>query len=108
MSYAIDESIKEIAVKHGVSISRDDPILILQTMHHQLLEKQLQAQQEMLDKFKSEIELISSRWQYDAKDKAEKTLNSALDASKKMIDSSLKASINEAISAPMPPVKVSS
>ena len=89
MSSTIDESIKEIAVKHGVSISRDDPILILQTMHQQLLDKQLQTQQEMLDKFKSEIELISSRWQDDAKEKAEKILNASLHTSKASLESIL-------------------
>lgn len=82
MSSAIDEAIKEIAVKHGVSVGRDDPILILQTMHDRLLEQQKRAQQELLDSFKSEIELISSQWKEDAKEKAEKVLNASLGASK--------------------------
>ena len=82
MSSAIDEAIKEIAVKHGVSVGRDDPILILQTMHDRLLEQQKQSQQALLDNFKSEIELISSQWKDDAKEKAEKVLNASLAASK--------------------------
>ena len=98
MASAIEESIKEIAIKHGVSVTRNDPILILQTMHERLLEKQALAQQEMLEQFKSEMELVSSRWQNDTKEKAEKTLNAALDSSKKLIDSNTKESINEAVS----------
>lgn len=70
MSSAIDETIKEIAVKHGVSVGRDDPLLILQTMHERLIEQQKRAQQELLDQFKSEIEQISSQWKNDAKEKA--------------------------------------
>ena len=40
MSSGIDEAIKEIAVKHGISIGRDDPILVLQTMQERLIEQQ--------------------------------------------------------------------
>lgn len=78
MSNAVDETIKEIAVKNGISLSRDDPILMIQTMHERLLNQTRQAQEESLSKFKEEIEQISSRWQEDAKDKAEKILNAAL------------------------------
>jgi hypothetical protein len=89
MSSAIDESIKEIAVKHGISIGRDDPILIFQTMNERLLEQHQVAQQELLSNFKEEIEQISSQWQDDAKNKAEKILNSALQASKSAFESQL-------------------
>ena len=35
----VDHLIREIAVKHGVALGRDDPILILQTLNAQLLEE---------------------------------------------------------------------
>ena len=82
MSEAIDETIKEIAVRHGVILSKDDPILILQTMNERLLEETRKAQQEMLVQFKEEMESISSQWKDDAKEKAEKVLNAALTVSK--------------------------
>lgn len=95
MSSAIDETIKEIAVKHGISIGRDDPILIFQTMNSRLLEQHRTAQKELLSNFKEEIEQISSQWQDDAKNKAEKILNSALEASKSAIESQLSIAATE-------------
>ena len=56
MSESIDETIKEIAVRHDVVLSKDDPILILQTMNERLLEETRKAQQEMLAQFKEEME----------------------------------------------------
>lgn len=95
MSSAIDETIKEIAVKHGVSVGRDDPILILQTMHERLIEQQNRAQQELLAQFKSEIEQISYQWKDDAKEKSENILNSALSASKSSLDEILNNAAKE-------------
>ena len=40
------------------------------------------AQQEILDRFKAELEEIAHRWGDDAKNKAERTLNAALEASR--------------------------
>jgi len=78
----IEELIREIAVKHGIAVGRDDPILILQTINTRLMEDSQAAQQEILDRFKEELEAIAHRWGDDAKGKAERTLNAALAASK--------------------------
>lgn len=78
----IEETIKEIAAKHGIAVSRDDPILILQTINERLMQDSAAAQQEMLDRFKGELEEIAHRWGDDAKDKAERTLNAALTVSR--------------------------
>nr|WP_011255191.1 conjugal transfer protein TraM [Achromobacter xylosoxidans]CAI47874.1 conjugal transfer TraM protein [Achromobacter xylosoxidans A8] len=78
----IEELIREIAVKHGIAVGRDDPILILQTINTRLMLDSQAAQQEILDRFKEELEAIAHRWGDDAKGKAERTLNAALAASK--------------------------
>jgi len=39
MNEEIDELIKEIAVKHGIAVGRDDPIIILQTINNRLMRK---------------------------------------------------------------------
>jgi L-lactate utilization protein LutC len=90
MSTAIDETIKEIAVKHGVSLGRDDPILILQTMNEHLLCQHKEEQKALLSSFKDEIEKISQTWQDDTKEKAEKILNAALNASQGAMETVLK------------------
>ncbi len=78
----IEDTIKEIAVKHGIAVGRDDPILILQTINERLMQDSAAAQQEILDRFKEELESIAHRWSDDAKNKAERTLNAALQASR--------------------------
>ncbi|MBC7675417.1 MAG: conjugal transfer protein TraM [Rhodoferax sp.] len=78
----VGELIKEIAAKHGIAVSRDDPILILQTINNRLLQDGAKAQQARLDEFKQEMEALSLRWGNDAKGKAERILNVALAAGK--------------------------
>ncbi|HAU1091252.1 TPA: conjugal transfer protein TraM [Legionella pneumophila] len=95
MSDTINEAIKDIAVKHGVVLGKDDPILILQTMNEKLLEENRKAQQDMLTQFKEEMENISSQWKVDAKEKAEKLLNAALASSKEAMNKLLRDATNE-------------
>ena len=78
----VEELIQEIALKHGITVSRDDPILIFQTINKRLMEDSAKAQQEMLDHYKEELEVLAKRWGDDAKTKAEKVLNAALAASR--------------------------
>jgi multidrug efflux pump subunit AcrA (membrane-fusion protein) len=82
MSDQIEELIKEIAAKHGVAVSRDDPILVLQTINNRLMQDSSRAQQIQLDQYKAELEDLALRWGKDAKDKAERILNAALRTSK--------------------------
>lgn len=81
MSEKHDEIIKAVAVKHGITIGKDDPILVLQTINDMLMQEMICAQQANLDSFKSEVEASINSWSEDAKDKAERTLNAALKAS---------------------------
>jgi len=78
----VEELIKEIAIKHGIAVSPDDPILIMQTINTRLMQDSAKAQKEMLDHYKEEIEALNLRWGTDAKVKAERVLNAALTASR--------------------------
>ena len=82
MADKIEEIIKEIAARHGIAVGRDDPILMLHTINAELMRESTAAQQEILDHFKSELEEIAQRWSNDAREKAERTLNAALTASR--------------------------
>lgn len=97
MSEANDALIKEIAVKHGIAVGRDDPILILHTLNNQLLQDSRKAQQELLDQFKAELEGLSLRWSTDARDKAERILNASLVASKESMGHLMQAGTNELV-----------
>lgn len=109
MADQVEELIREIAATHGIAVSRDDPILILQTINSRLMQDTAKAQQEMLDRFKEEVEAVALRWSDDAKAKAERVLNVALAASKEAMlramqagamenVEAMKAEINDAIS----------
>lgn len=99
MTNKFDAAIQEIAVKHGVVLDKDDPILILQTLNDRLIEESRQAQAAMLAQFREEMEAISSQWRDDAKEKAEKILNAALAGSKKAMGSLMQESTNELVQA---------
>ena len=86
MSDQLEELIKEIASKHGIAVSRDDPILVLQTINNRLLQDSSKAQQAQLDQYKEELEQLALRWGNDAREKAERILNASLSAAKDAID----------------------
>lgn len=98
MNDKFDTVMQEIAVKHGVVLSKDDPILILQTMNDRLIEETRQAQATMLTQFREEMEGISSQWKDDAREKAEKILNMALASSKEAMTRLLQEATNESVS----------
>lgn len=93
----IEDLIKEIAAKHGIAVGRDDPILILQTLNHRLIQANQKAQQELLEHYKSELEGISFRWGIDAKEQSERILNASLDASKSAMERLLLAGAKEVV-----------
>jgi hypothetical protein len=82
MSDQIDDLIRLIAERHGIAVSRDDPIFVLQTMNDRLMQDSLKAQQAQLAAYKEELEGLALRWSEDAKGKAERILNVALAGSK--------------------------
>lgn len=84
--------IHEIAIKHGVVIGRDDPILILQTMNAKLMEDNSKSQQDMLNHYKEELEGIALRWENSTKEKSERILNASLAASKEAMANVLEES----------------
>ena len=78
----VEELIKDIAATHGIALSRDDPILVLQTLNSRLMQDSAKAQQIQLDHYKEELESLALRWAEDAKSRAERILNASLAASK--------------------------
>ena len=84
-----DALIKEIAVKHGIALGKDDPILILQTINAKLLEDGLAAQKAAMASLKEDLEEIAQRWGHDAKDKAERILTAGLSANKAAMEDAM-------------------
>jgi Fe-S cluster assembly ATPase SufC len=82
MNERVDALIAEIAARHGIAVSRDDPIMVLQTINSLLLHETARSQQDQLDQFKQEMEALTLRWEGDSKSKSERILNAALAAGK--------------------------
>ena len=82
MANPVEELIQEIAAKHGIAVSREDPIFVLHTINQRLLQESAKAQQAMLNEYKEEFEVIAQAWSNEAKAKAERVLNAAMAASK--------------------------
>lgn len=99
MSDPVEELIKEIAVKHGIAVSRNDPLLILQTINARLMEDSANKHRELLEHHKEELEMISMRWGTDAKGKAEHVLNAALTASKEAMAQLMNEGVQRAAQA---------
>ncbi len=76
-----DDLLKEIASKHGVALDREDPILIVQTMHARLLTESRSAQQAMIDDYRTTLEGLLDRWSAETKAKAERIVTASLAAS---------------------------
>ena len=78
----IDEAIQEIASVHGIAVSKDDPIMILHTMNDRLISDSKAAQQELLDNFRSELEVTVSELSLQAKNHSDRILNTTITTSK--------------------------
>jgi len=76
-----EELLKEIASKHGVALDREDPILMVQTLHERLLAESRSAQQAMLDGYRTTLEALLDRWSAETKAKAERIVTASLAAS---------------------------
>ncbi len=77
-----DEIIQHIASEHGIAVSRDDPIMILQTMNDRLIQESKAAQNDLLDNFKSQMEVLSDQWSIEARNHSDRILNASIVSSK--------------------------
>ena len=76
-----DDLLTEIVSKHGVALDREDPILIVQTLHERLLAESRSAQQAMLEDYRATLEAMLDRWGAETKARAERIVTASLTAS---------------------------
>lgn len=80
-----DDIIRDVAVRHGITIGQDDPLLVLHTLNDRMLEKSAALQKENLENFKKELSDTAYAWNRDAGTLAEKALNAAVRAGRETI-----------------------
>jgi hypothetical protein len=86
---AVDELIQKIAVKNGVMVSRDDPVMIVHTILEQFHADLRDNQAALLRAHREELEAHAGRWGTEAKEKAERILTASLGASKSLMSEAL-------------------
>lgn len=96
---AVEEVLKEIAIKHHVLLGKDDPLLMFYTMQDQLQKQALAGHERVLGEFQSEMEALTGRWSLDTTKRAEKVLNAALTSSREMMEQSVSSISAEFASA---------
>ncbi len=84
-SESIDDLIQQIASEHDVLLSKDDSIMVLQSMKERLIKDSKDAQNILLNQFKSEMEAISDQWSAEAKNHSDRILDSTIASSKTKI-----------------------
>lgn len=72
----------DLAIKHGVLVGLDDPLLMLYTAQQQLLNEFNGNLQTSLQAFSEEMEASSSRWMADSAAQANRVMSASLTASK--------------------------
>jgi len=97
MSDKIDNIIKTIAVKHGVAVGRDDPILILHTLNEELAKNNEAAMLALFERHKEELEAMAKRWSGESKSMAERIINAALVAGTQAMNAQMTKGAQQAI-----------
>lgn len=58
----IEAIIRSVAVKHGIALGRDDPILVLHTLNELLINELAKKQEDLLQQFQVSLEEASDHW----------------------------------------------
>jgi hypothetical protein len=78
----LDALIGEIATRHGVAVSRDDPVMILATLNERLIEDSREAQRQLLEEFRHGVAGASERWSQESQLRAQSLLQQAAESNR--------------------------
>jgi hypothetical protein len=78
----LDALIGEIATRHGVAVSRDDPVMILATLNERLIEENRDAQRQLLEAFRTDMAGASQCWIQQSQQRAQTLLQQAAEANR--------------------------
>lgn len=74
---ALDEIIREVAIRHGISVGRDDPILMTYTINRQVMESTTGIQKMILSDHLKGLRTLSKELQDEAAGRLEQTMREA-------------------------------
>ncbi len=76
----VEEIIGEIASKHRIVLSKDDPLMLVYTMNEYLLKKTMDSMDELYTKHLSELEMLFSRIENENMNKTQRLLTATVNA----------------------------
>lgn len=74
---ALDEIIREVAIRHGISVGRDDPILMTYTINRQVMKSATGIQKMILNDHLKGLRTLSKELQDEAAGRLEQTMREA-------------------------------
>ena len=74
---ALDEIIREVAIRHGISVGLDDPILMTYTINRQVMESATGIQKMILNDHLKGLRTLSKELQDEAAGRLEQTMREA-------------------------------
>jgi hypothetical protein len=91
----IEAIIRAVAVKHGIALGRNDPILILHTVNGLLLEEFSKQQEGLIDQFRGNLESAANHWSKNMEVKADEILNHMGNNHQQLINELIEKHIND-------------
>jgi Transcriptional activator TraM len=90
----IEAIIRAVAVKHGIALGRNDPILILHTVNGLLLEEISKQQEGLIDQFRENLESAANHWSKNMEVKADELLNNMGNSHRQLINELIETQID--------------
>jgi hypothetical protein len=88
--------IREIAARHSIVVSRDDPLLILQTLNEYLLTDSAKAHEKLLQQHREALEALAARWEVAAGARADQSAKAILDSARDALQGRVAEAVSEA------------
>lgn len=87
----INRIMEEVAVKHGILLDRDDPVLMVYTINQHLMEASARVQQAMLDQYRVELEANMRLWEARVDRQTNKTVRVASEYTQELISAAIRS-----------------
>jgi Transcriptional activator TraM len=90
----IEAIIRAVAVKHGIGLGRNDPILILHTVNGLLLEELANQQADIITQFRESLESAADHWSKNMEVKADELLSNMGNSNRQLISELIETQID--------------
>lgn len=85
MATDVDALLREVATRHGLALGRDDPILVLHTLHGVLLRDMASEQHRLLDEFRRDVAAATQSTVQASGERVGRVLRDVLDANREAL-----------------------